>query len=780
MFSSMTLEIGMLLAVLAAMVFLFLTEKLPIDLTAFLGLVFLLFAGYLEPGEAFTGFSSTAVITMLSIFILSGALDQTGLADMAGRRVHAMVGGKEVPLMITVMVVAGLLSAFANNIAATAVLMPAVASIAYRSGLSPSRLFMPLSFGAIFGGTTTMVGTPPNILAAEMLRDRGLEPFSLFDFTPLGLIILGVGTVFMITIGRRLLPDVAIRPAPAGAGDLTKVYQLHERLFSLEIPPGSSLAGKTLAESRIGTTLHVQVVAVLSGGRKHAAPKGDHLLRSGDTLLVAGRLEDMEELVRVKGMAVHKTRLEELPAPGDGVGGIRLRVRGRSSLIGHTLTSVRFRERFGVVVVGVERGGAMLEGAPAGLEIEKGDWLLALGTKGQLEQLKESDEFEVHSIGLSAVQQFQKDLYAIRVDHGSPLVGTTVGESRFTRVTGISITGLIRGPETMLAFSPDEVIREGDRLLVNGEPSRIVQLLELGAVELKSEVLDPILETEEIGIVEVALSPRSPLLGRTLRQLEFREQYGLQVLAVWRKGRPYRTHIADLTLEFGDALLLQGPWDRIQRMANDPDSVVLTQNAVRPKRTTKAPYATGALLLMIAMVVTGFQPIHVAAFTAATLSVLFGALKMDEAYRAVEWRAVFLVAALLPVGIAMERTGAALLLANGVTASVGSLGPYGVLAGLVLLSSLLSQALDGAPAVVLLTPVALQLAEQMGLSPYPIMMGVGLAASAAFMTPFSHKANLLVMGAGGYRAIDYIRVGTPLTVVILVLLVLVIPVFFPF
>jgi di/tricarboxylate transporter len=185
-----------------------------------------------------------------------------------------MVGGKEVPLMITVMAIAGLLSAFANNIAATAVLMPAVASIAYRSGLSPSRLFMPLSFGAIFGGTMTMVGTPPNILAAEMLRDRGLEPFSLFDFTPLGLVILGVGIVFMITIGRRLLPDVAIRPAPAGAGDLAKVYQLHERLFSLEIPPGSSIAGKTLAESRIGATLHVQVVAVLSGTRKHAAPNG--------------------------------------------------------------------------------------------------------------------------------------------------------------------------------------------------------------------------------------------------------------------------------------------------------------------------------------------------------------------------------------------------------------------------------------------------------------------------------------------------------------------------
>ena len=161
-------------------------------------------------------------------------------------------------------------------------------------------------------------------------------------------------------------------------------------------------------------------------------------------------------------------------------------------------------------------------------------------------------------------------------------------------------------------------------------------------------------------------------------------------------------------------------------------------------------------------------------------AILFGALKMEEAYRAVEWRVIFLVAALLPVGIAMERTGAALLLADGVTAVAGSLGPYAILAALILLSSLLSQALDGAPAVVLLTPVALQAAERLDLSPYPIMMGVGLAASAAFMTPFSHKANLLVMSAGGYKAIDYIRIGTPLTIVLLVLLVLLIPVFFPF
>ena len=203
----MTLQIAFLLFVLVSMVFLFLTERLPIDLTAFLGLVILVLMGYVSSEEAFSGFASPAVITMLAMFIVSGALFHTGLGDLMGSRIHAVVGSHEASLVVTLMLVAGLLSAFMPNIAATAVLLPAVASIARRSGFPPSRLFMPLSFGAILGGTTTLVGTPPNILVAVMLRERGLEPFGLFDFTPLGLILLIVGILFMATVGRRLLPQ---------------------------------------------------------------------------------------------------------------------------------------------------------------------------------------------------------------------------------------------------------------------------------------------------------------------------------------------------------------------------------------------------------------------------------------------------------------------------------------------------------------------------------------------------------------------------------------------
>ena len=212
----MTWQIAFLILLLGAMAYLFLTAKLPVDLTAFLGLAILILGGYVGPTEAFSGFASPAVITMLSIFILSAALLYTGIADLVASRIYKLVGSKEIPLIITLMLVSGILSAFMNNIAATAVLMPAVAAIARRAGLSPSRLMMPLAFGSILGGTTTMVGTPPNIVAASILAERGLEPFGLFEFTPIGGLLLGGGVLFMITLGRRLLPDRLARPGGAG------------------------------------------------------------------------------------------------------------------------------------------------------------------------------------------------------------------------------------------------------------------------------------------------------------------------------------------------------------------------------------------------------------------------------------------------------------------------------------------------------------------------------------------------------------------------------------
>ncbi len=776
----MTWGIGLLLAVVVVMVYLFLTEKLPVDLTAFLGLIFLTLAGYIQPDEAFLGFASPAVITMLSIFIVSASLLHTGVADVVGGWIHRWLGDREVLLMVTLMLVAGILSAFMNNIAATAVLMPAVAGLAHRAGVAPSRLFMPLAFGAILGGTTTLVGTPPNILTAAMLAENGKEPFQLFDFTPLGLIILAVGILFMVTFGRRLLPTRQPHARKRPPGDLAQAYQLREQLFSIRIPENSKMDGLTLGEVRLGTALSVQVAAILRNGKRQLAPEASAVLKAGDVLLVEGKLSDLEELLRVQGVEVVKAGAGALPRLTRGISAVRLALPQRSSMVGQTLKQLNFRRRFGVLVVGVQRQGEVLKDSLADLVLSPGDEILAIGSRSQIRSLSSHPELVLRETGLTAVRQLQEQLYLIHVPPDSPLVGSTVGQSRMGELVGVTVGGLIREGETRLAVSADEVIRGDDQLLIAGEPDRILSLLEMGEIRVDEQEPEPQIESGDIGVVEAVVAPRSSIAGKSLRQLNFRDRYGLQVLALWREGEALHTQLADRVLRFGDALLLQGPRSKIQELTLDADLIVLVQAALGARRTDKAVYALGGLLLMVALVVLNVQPIHVAAFTAAALVVLAGALSMEEAYRAIEWRAIFLVAAILPLGIAMKSTGAASLLAGNVASLAGPLGPYVVLGSLVFLSSLLSQGLDGAPAVVLLTPVVLQAAQDLNLSPYPLMMGVGLAASAAFMTPFSHKANLLVMSAGGYRTSDYIKVGTPLTIVLLALLVALVPLFFPF
>ncbi len=775
----MTLQIAALFVLLGAMVYLFLTEKLPVDLTAFLGLVVLVFAGYVTPAEAFQGFASPAVITMLSVFILGAALLETGVADLIAARIHRLVGDSEVRLIVVLMVVAGVLSAFMNNIAATAVLMPAVATLAPRAGLAPSRLFMPLAFGAILGGTTTLVGTPPNILAGQMLADRGLEPFKLFDFTPLGIAILLVGLVFMVTAGRKLLPtrERSGLAAPR-SDDLLQVYQLEKRLFSLRLPADSPLAERTLAETRLGNMLGIKVVSIQRGNRQFE-PEAATRLRGGDLLVVDGEAERVSELLKMRGFDVRTIPSGQLPGLPPDVLGIRALIAPGATVVGRTVAGLRFRERFGIAVAAIRRGERLLRDHLAERTLQAGDEILGLCTEERLAGLAEEPDFSVVS-GLAALDDLQDELCAITVSEASDLVGSTLGGSRLGELAGITVLGIIRDEQTRLAVPAAEIIRAGDLLLVAADSEHLAALDDLGGVEITSAAPKATLESGESGMVEAAVAPRSRAEGRTLQELDFRDRYGLIALALWREGRPIHRDLADLALRFGDALLLHGPREKIRRLASEPDFVVLSQADQAPRRNHKAPFALGGLALMIGLVASGLQPIHVAAFTAASLAILAGTLTMQEAYRVIEWRAIFLVAAVLPVGFAMERTGAATFLADTVTETAGPLGPHFVLGALIVLASLLSQGLDGAPAVVLLAPVVIEMADRLGLSPYPLMMGVSLAASAAFMTPFSHKANLLVMGAGGYRSSDYLRVGTPLTLLLFVLLTFLVPVFFPF
>lgn len=777
----MTLEIGLLFALVAAMAYFFLTERVPIELTAFAGLVILVLGGFVPASEAFSGFSSPAVMTMLFMFFLSAAFVNTGIADVIGARVERTIGARTRWLMVATVGVGGLLSAFMNNVAATAVLMPAVGSIARRTGVAPSRLFMPLSFGTVLGGTITLVGTPPNILVGDMMRERGIEPFNLFDFAPVGLLILGLGLLYFAVLGLRLLPDRA-GPAPVSRStDLVQIYRLHENLFSIRIPPNSRLAGQTLRDTALSRALGVQVVGILRDGRRNLSPDSDTLLLDDDVLLVNGSASDVRELFRVRDTEFVEAAERDLDAAAESMTGVVVTVMDGSPIVGRSVRDLRFRERFGAIVVGLRREGQVLRGDLGRLDLQSGDELIALGTRTQIDNEGLHRYFDVAPMRADIFRALREQVFVLCVPEGSALHDTTLAESRIGELMGLTICGIERDGGWLLGLVPEERILSGDRLLVTGDTDRIRALQDLGSVELQQEVAEGSLESDTAGVLEATISPRSRSAGKTLIDLDFRERFGIQVLAVSREGRLIHEELGKLVLRFGDALLLHGPKSKLRLFAKDSDFVALNvPGQEEDKRTRKAPYALAAFALMIGFVVTGYQPIQVAAFTAATFVVMTRTITMEEAYHAVQWRAVFVVAAILPIGLALERTGAAALMAQTVIDVVGPWGPHAVLAGIVLLASLLSQTLDGAPSVVLLTPVALTVAGAMGVSPYPIMMGVALGASVAFLTPFSHKAHLLVMGAGTYRVGDYFRVGAPLSVLLVVMIVWLVPLLFPF
>jgi di/tricarboxylate transporter len=282
-----------------------------------------------------------------------------------------------------------------------------------------------------------------------------------------------------------------------------------------------------------------------------------------------------------------------------------------------------------------------------------------------------------------------------------------------------------------------------------------------------------------IGLEEAILSPHTTLAGKTLRQLNFRDKYGLSVLAIWRRGQAYRSNLRDTALQFGDALLLLGPREKLQMLGREPDFIVLTETAQEELHLEKMKISILIMAAILLPVIIGWVPIYIAAVIGAALMVLSGCLTMEEAYRQIEWKAVFLIAGMLPLGTALDQTGAAKLIAEGVVALVGPYGPQAVMLGLVALTFLATCFVPTAALVVLMAPIVLSTTSNMGLSPQTFMMAIAMAASASFMTPISHPANLLVMGPGGYRFLDYLKIGGLLTLVILAIIIVVLPVFWP-
>jgi di/tricarboxylate transporter len=779
-----TLEIVLVLTILSLTVILFLSGRLRVDLIGLLVLGSLALTGLITPAEALSGFSNPAVVTVWAMFIISGGLTLSGVARFIGRQVLRFSGHGEKRLITVIMLTAGGMSAFMNNIGVAALLLPVVMDIGKRTGHPPSRLLMPLAYGCLLGGLTTLIGTPPNILVSDSLREFGLTPFQLFDFTPVGLIVLIGSVLFMVLIGRRFLPvrDPARDFADEKREDLSNIYALGERIFSLRLPPESPLTGKSLASSRLGESLGVNVIGILRRGRTILSPGPASILQPDDKLLVVGRQDRLAQLGAFGELQVERENLDVDQLISSEIEIAKVGLSPESSLIGQTLRESDFRRRYGVNVLSIFRQDSHIKTNLKDVPIKTGDMLLVQGPSQKIVGLQNASDFLVSNVESAEVSPLHDHLLAVRIPDESPLEGKTLAESHLGAALGLMVLGIARGGNTYLAPSPSETLKAGDILLVEGSKEELEELTGLRKLEVDREMESDLerLETEKVGLVEAVLSPHSTLFGQTLRQIDFRDKYGLSVVAIWRGGRSYRSNLGNMPLRLGDALLLYGNRDRMKRLAREPDFLVLYEEAQPVPDLTKAPRAVIILGLVLLPVMLGWLPISIAAVIGASLMVLTRCLSMEEAYRVIEWRAVFLIAGTLPLGIAMEQTGAARLIADLIVSLVGGAGPMGLLAGLFILTSLSTQAMPSVAAVVLLAPIALNTATDMGISPYPLMMAVAIAASTGFHSPVSHPANVLVLGPGGYRYADYFKIGLPLTGVVFILVMIFLPIFFRF
>ena len=782
----MTLEIVLVLLILLGALVLFVTEWVRMDLVALLVLLAVGLTGLVSPAEALAGFSSPAVVTVGAMFIISGGLTLTGVADILGRRLIQVAGEGEVRLIVAIMVSSGVLSAFMNNVGVAAMMLPVVVQIGRRTGHAPSRLLMPLALGCLLGGLTTLIGTPPNILVADQLREHGLEPFSLFEFTPIGVIILVTGIVFVVLVGRRFLPHRdPLDETALPARNPESLYALGERLFSIQLAHDSPLAGRTLAESRLGAALRMNVVAVVREGKTISAPPGSLVLRSGDQILALGRMD-------LIGAVQDGAYLVEDPDPADPIELLadlelaEARVASGSSLVDRRLLRARLRERYGIRVLALRRGDEIRYRDLQDARL-RSDHILLVHAQEEFDEAaqRETGLTPLRAVSpevLRTVYGLSGSVLALRVPPDSILAGRTLREARLREVLGVDVWAIRRHGRTLVMPGPDDALEPGDGLLIQGTPEELESLHALRKLRIESRPARGLesLQSQNVGVAELVLSPETTLAGQTPREMDFRNRYGVTVLAVWREGKAHRTELRDLPILFGDGVLVQGSREKLRLLARDPDFVVLTEPPPPPPRQERAPLAVGILALALAPVIMGWIPIALGAIAGAVAMVLSGCLTMKDAYRFIEWPAVFLIAGMLPLGVAMDQTGAARLLADGVVSVAGEFGPRVVLAGIFLLTSLATQIIPTAALVVLMSPIALSAASDLGVSPYPLMMTVAIAASASLSSPVSHPANTLIMGPGGYRFMDYVRVGLPLTLIIFLIVVTLVPVLWPF
>ena len=591
----MTWEIAFVLGLTVCAVVLFVTEKFSTDIVAILVMIVLLVFRVLTPAEGLAGFANTATVTVGAMFVLSAGMFRSGAVNFVGKALGRLARHSSRLMLFVLMVGVGVLSSFLNNTAAVAILIPVVIVVARRAKTSPSKLLMPLSFASMFGGMCTVLGTSTNILASSIAEQAGLQAFGMFEFTKLGVIFFAVGVAYMMTLGRRLVPD------HRGQGDLTTSFGLGDYLTDLVLQTESKSVGHSLASAPLVKELNIDVLQILRG-EDTLRPTPETILCEGDVLRIQGDLRTINEL------------------------------KGRA--------------------------------------------------------------------------------------------GVTFGMSMKWR--------------------------------------------------------DEHLHSTDTRLVEAVVGPSSPLAGKSLTESRLRENYGASVLAIRQHGTLRHGQFENITLMPGDALLIDVPNDQIEHLTQQRVFLVVSRAGIPRFDWRKASKAVAIVIAVVVVAATGLLPIVAAAATGALMMVLSGCVSTEEAYGAIEWNVLFLLAGMLSLGAAMEKTGASTMLADGMIDSVGGLGPLALLAAFFGATMLLTEVMSNNATVALLLPIAITTAQAIDVDPRAFMFAVVFAASSSFMTPVGYQTNTMIYGPGQYRFKDFVRVGAPLNLIFWALGTLLIPWFWPF
>jgi uncharacterized protein with PhoU and TrkA domain len=427
---------------------------------------------------------------------------------------------------------------------------------------------------------------------------------------------------------------------------------------------------------------------------------------------------------------------------------------------GASLKELRLRSDFDVHCIALQRGDDVRSHRLASEVLQSGDQLILVGyDEKSLDSVRDKLSLVTGKLDAHVQEYFERTNCTVfrSQEQDGPL---SLESLAFGELFGVQAFALLndQGQPEFLARNNHEIQSQRPLLALVDEDIRRI-LANLGELRIEAATESDLANEQEERLIEAVIAPRSSLVGKTLRDLEFRQRYGLQVVSLWRAGRPVTGRLSQDPLTFGDALLLQGTEDARQRLQGDPDFLVLEEAPLLRMRRDKAVFSIAGFLIMVVIAAFGLQPAHIAALSGALVAVGGGAIRLDEAYRDIEWKIVVLIASLIPLGLVVERSGFVPVFANVLIAQLGNFGTLSFIVALVLLASVVSQALDNSVAFIMLAPLAVQVAPDFGLDARSAVLCLATATSLAFLTPFSHKAYLLVMSAGGYRNADYFKLG---------------------